>query len=324
LISRDRDEKIHGPRIEDCIKKFLAAHKTGVGDRTQAQYERLLARFQTYASARGVYTMHELTVDLCESFKTEGLPDYADTTLAWVTGQFRYFLREAFRRGWTKEHLAEKVRRHQASFESKEPFTNEEVEKILKEAGELPKALHGFASQPQTFRLLLELMLATGMRVSDALRYDPRLVRKSQFLWVYQFVPTKTKRKVAHVNTLEAYIPDALKTAIDQCVWFSPELPFRSKKNWYDLAIYVWKLMQRIGERCGVADCRPHRLRDTFAVRKLLHGLQLDDVARLLGHSSVKVTETYYARWIPARKLRLERLVAESMMDPQGNRLGNG
>jgi integrase len=58
-----------------------------------------------------------------------------------------------------------------------------------------------------------------------------------------------------------------------------------------------------------------HRLRDTFAVRKLLGGFQLDDVSRLLGHSSVKVTETYYAKWVASRKRRLERLVAESLVN---------
>jgi hypothetical protein len=30
--------------------------------------------------------------------------------------------------------------------------------------------------------------------------------------------------------------------------------------------------MQSIGGRCGVDDCRPHRLRDTFAVRALFAG----------------------------------------------------
>ena len=78
------------------------------------------------------------------------------------------------------------------------------------------------------------------------------------------------------------------------------------------LANEVYYRMQTIGERCGVEDCRPHRLRDTFAVRMLLKGIPLEDVSRLLGHSSVKVTETYYAKWVASRKRRLERLVAES------------
>jgi integrase len=53
---------------------------------------------------------------------------------------------------------------------------------------------------------------------------------------------------------------------------------------------------------------------DTFAVRALLRGMQLEDVSRLLGHASVKVTETYDAKWVGSRKRRLERLVAESLL----------
>ena len=116
------------------------------------------------------------------------------------------------------------------------------------------------------------------------------------------------------------YLSDKLKQAIDGCPWLSAELPF-----WYSvpcqddnpsyLANQAYRRMQELGKRCGVKDCRPHRMRDTFAVRKLLSGLQLDDVSRLLGHSSVKVTETYYAKWITARKSRLERLLSESIVN---------
>jgi integrase len=113
---------------------------------------------------------------------------------------------------------------------------------------------------------------------------------------------------------LEAYITDEMKQRIDGCEWLSKRGPF-----WYGdgtnpspLAQAVYERMQGIGERAEVADCRPHRLRDTFAVRALFRGMQLEDVSRLLGHSSVKVTETYYAKWISSRKRRLERIVTET------------
>lgn len=65
-------------------------------------------------------------------------------------------------------------------------------------------------------------------------------------------------------------------------------------------------------------------LRDTFAVRKLLSGMAIEDLSRLLGHSSVKITEQYYAKWIRARKTRLERIVAEMLTNSRGDTLGNG
>jgi integrase len=107
-----------------------------------------------------------------------------------------------------------------------------------------------------------------------------------------------------------------MKKRIDECKWLSTKGPF-----WYGagrdpkpLAQAVYERMQNIGGRAEIAGCRPHRLRDTFAVRALLRGMQLEDVSRLLGHSSVKLTETYYAKWIGARKRRLERLVAEALV----------
>jgi hypothetical protein len=55
----------------------------------------------------------------------------------------------------------------------------------------------------------------------------------------------------------------------------------------------------------------------------LLAGFQLEDVSQLLGHSSVKVAEAHYATWVAARKLRLEGIVAQSLVDAQGHALGD-
>ena len=68
----------------------------------------------------------------------------------------------------------------------------------------------------------------------------------------------------------------------------------------------VYERMKSIGSKVGVEDCRPHRLRDSFAVRSLINGIPLEDVSRLLGHSSIAITEKYYAAWTPDREDVLE------------------
>ena len=48
-----------------------------------------------------------------------------------------------------------------------------------------------------------------------------------------------------------------------------------------------------------------HMLRDTFAVEYLLAGMPLDEVSRLLGHSSVLITQKHYAPWVLERQQKL-------------------
>lgn len=56
----------------------------------------------------------------------------------------------------------------------------------------------------------------------------------------------------------------------------------------------------------------PHCLRDTFAVGLLGKGVPLEEVSKLLGHTSVKTTEKHYAPWVTARQDRLDTLVTDT------------
>jgi len=213
--------------------------------------------------------------------------------------------------------LVEKLTRETAVYEQKQPYTDAEVENILKTAETLNGGTSGFATNGHTFRLLLELMNETGMRVSDAVRFNPALLVKSEFMWIYTFTPRKWK-KTAKPKPVDVFLTDKLKVEVQNCKWLSDSLPFayrapaRTDETDY-LGQAVYERMKNIGERCGIADCRPHRLRDTAAVRWLLDGIALEDVSKLLGHASIAVTEKYYAAWVQSRKLRLEKLLFESL-----------
>jgi integrase len=305
-----------GATIKHCGAQFLKMKAHELGKKTVGQYELLFSRLVAYCATRGVTSMAGLTVGLIEEFKVEGLPKLADTTKGITVAKLRCFLREAYRLEWIAKPLAERVRPHRSVPEKKTPYTDAEVKLILAGAAKLNGGREGYASAPETFRLLLELMLETGLRVSDAVRFNPAAVQKGDALWIYTYSQEKRKRTKTPVP-IEAYLSERLKTAIDHCKWLSPSLPFwfGAASNRYGVAYQVYDRMQFIGERCGVADCRPHRLRDTFAARALSRGVSIGDVSRLLGHSSVKITETYYAAWIPARQRRLESVVAKALTD---------
>jgi integrase/recombinase XerD len=314
LIANGKDENVHGPTLDDCIERYLASRTHELHEKTLEHHQLLLSRLKGYASTRGVFHIQALTVDLLEDFITDGLTG-ATTTKSTYVAKLRCFLKDAFRRGWIKEPLAERIKPYKAVYEEKSPYEQSEVELILAESLKMNGGTHGYAKHPATFRLLLELMLETGMRVAAAIMYDPANVVKGQSTWIYRF--QKDKSKVTEKPKIhEVFLSERLKKAIDGCTWLSPKLPFHFGNHDADyLANEVYERMKQIGKRCDVEDCRPHRLRDTFAVRCLLRGLTLDHLCRMLGHSSVKVTETYYAKWVPARTRQLEDFVAQALFN---------
>jgi integrase/recombinase XerD len=319
LLAQGRVEEKNGLPIAECVQKYLLLRAQDLDEHTLGQHKLALERLRRYLEKRAVLYMHQMKVDHLESFKTDGLPKkMASTTRSNTDAKIRCFLRMAYRREWIKEVLVQKVTPVRAIYEQKDPYTDEEVHTIFATAAKLNGGRDGYASKPATFCLLLELMLHTGMRVGDATLFDPRLAVKGDKLWSYTFTPAKRKR-TERIKHIEAFLSDDLKTRIDNCDWLSTRGPFiyGADSDPRRLAQAVYERMQEIGATTDpkIDDCRPHRLRDTFAVRALLKGVSLEDVSRLLGHSSVKVTEAYYAKWVTARKRRLESTVAETLMN---------
>jgi integrase len=322
-------DSITGPSLQSCVAEYLASRESEIVGRTYAGIERALDKLAMFCRASGAIYMRDLTVDLLERFKLEGFGPVADTSRVEMFKRVLGFLRDAYRRSWISEPLAEKVRRPTAEQgKMSQPFTDKELDCIMRNAEQLVDynpSSGRFAANPKTFRLLLELMLATGMRVGDAIRFDPATLTRGETIWIYNYVPQK-QRIAKRRKHAEAYISDALKRQIDESVWMTPEVwPFYygavNESVRVHVANSVYKLMRAVGKRCGVEHCRPHRLRDTFAVRCLTAKppMKLEEVSRLLNHSSVVVTERHYAAWTRGRKVQLERAFTRAILNPGRN-----
>ena len=62
----------------------------------------------------------------------------------------------------------------------------------------------------------------------------------------------------------------------------------------------------------GNQEGRTHRFRDTFAVELLKAGTPMERVSKLLGHSSIRITEKHYDAWNLARQEQVEADVMRS------------
>lgn len=325
LLRSGQDQVIHGPTIADCTARYLAARNSELVGHTLGGYGVMFRQLQDYCATRNIQYMRELTIDVLEDFKLFGMGDIKDTTKRTAVAKLKCFLRDAHRRQWITSPLHITLASHFAEHDQKDPFTAAEIERLLVAAETMKPGRKGYGVIPASFRVLLDLMLETGMRVSDALRFDPKALKHDtdSGMWIYTFQQTKRKRK-ERKRLIDTYISNDLKLAVDRCAWFSQKLPFwREGSTGASLGMQIWLLMQAVGEQCGVSDCRPHRLRDTFAVRKLQQGVSIGDVSQLLGHSSVRVTEMYYAKWVVARSRRLAKVVAQSLVDANSYAFGD-
>src|SRR5262245_48293256 len=55
LLADGKSEAIHGPKLRECIEKYLASRKHELGTKTHAQHNRLLERLEDYCKLKGVY-----------------------------------------------------------------------------------------------------------------------------------------------------------------------------------------------------------------------------------------------------------------------------
>ena len=68
LIAQIKDETVHGPTVAECAEKYLASRRHELGEKTVGQHRLLLGRLATFCEDRDAPYMHNLTVDLLETF----------------------------------------------------------------------------------------------------------------------------------------------------------------------------------------------------------------------------------------------------------------
>lgn len=151
-------------------------------------------------------------------------------------------------------------------------------------------------------KAMLELLYATGIRVSELISLDIQDVNLS-----VGFVHCKGKNKErviplykAAIRALSVYInevrPQLLESPEETALFVNMNGERMSRQGF-------WKIVKFYQEKAGIKkDITPHTLRHSFAAHLLENGADLKSIQEMLGHADISATQIYTQ--VVSQKLR--------------------
>ena len=143
-------------------------------------------------------------------------------------------------------------------------------------------------------KAMLELLYATGMRVSELVQR--RLGDLDANLGIICCLGKGNKERLIPVGrsalrAVEIYLKDGRGSLCKKQA--SPYLFLNSRGSALS-RVGFWKILRRYGKQVGVTiGLTPHALRHSFATHLLERGADLRSVQMMLGHSSISTTQIY-------------------------------
>lgn len=272
------------------------AVERGLSDNTLAAYRRDLERYALFLARRERLTIGEVTRDDVSAFASaigtgsDGGNVLAPASASRVVVAVRGWHRFAVAEGWSDDDPSVEVKPRAVPKRLPKAIPTDAVAAILEAAS----SEDGPASLRD--RALLELVYATGARISEAVGLDVDDVSLEPG---GESVLLRGKGRKERVVPVGGYAAEALHAYL---VRGRPALAshgvglaavFLNARGGRLSRQSAWAILRAAAERAGVPDVSPHTLRHSFATHLLSGGADVRVVQELLGHASVTTTQVY-------------------------------
>lgn len=218
-----------------------------------------------------------------------GQQDYASSTVARKTAAMKSFASWLQNEGITNEDAGAHVASPRVDKYLPKAITPDDVERLLEEptrnAGSKPDAIRD--------RAMLEILYATGMRVSelvslnvDDVDLDAGTVVCAGRSGRIRTLPLSNRA----VDALAHYLSDARRLMAND----DTQALFVNHRGGRLTRQGFWLILKSYASRVGIAHMTPHTLRHSFAVHSLRRGMDIKDVQKQLGHVSLSTTQVYW------------------------------
>ena len=169
-------------------------------------------------------------------------------------------------------------------------ISREDIERLLAAPAE------GVSAKSQRDRALLELLYASGVRVTELVSLDMDDVNLASGSVRVRGRKALNKERVIPIGDralgpLQTYLDRGrlqLMSAPDERALFLNHRGQRLTRQG------LWLIIKHYVDEVGIAeDVTPHTLRHSFAAHKLSQGKSLQDIQKLLGHANISTTQIY-------------------------------
>ncbi len=277
--------------MEEQIEDFLIYLKQikKLSDNTVLSYKRDLRQFLAYLEQKqGIRSFQEVTEAQLKAYfyglERKKRSSTVSRNMSAVRALYHYLLK----RHLVTEDITQQLQSPKQYREMPEILTVEEAAALVEQpSGENPRQLRD--------RAILELLYATGIRVSELIALTVSDVNlQLGFLHCRgsrkeRVIPFGNCAREALLRYLENGREPLRTDAENQILFLNYSGGSMSRQG-------VWKLIRRYGEQAGITkEVTPHSLRHAFAAHMIENGADLRSVQEMMGHADITAIQIYAA-----------------------------
>lgn len=284
----------------DSFLEMMSAER-GAAENTLESYRRDLETAAQFLADRKIRLLTASSTDIKACLDDMNIQGFASTSQARRLSSLRQFYRFLYTEGMRTDDPTGIIDAPKKKQALPKIMSEDTVSKLLAQAEAeadlklwTQEDMNGYFNAVR-LHALLELLYATGMRVTELVGLPEKTIRSNQrFLLVRgkgakeRMVPLSVKAQ----NVLQVYV--SLRDRVPE--WQnSPWLfPARSETGFLARQVFARDL-KSLAARAGIsaAAVSPHVLRHAFASHLLQNGADLRAVQQLLGHSDISTTQIY-------------------------------
>jgi integrase/recombinase XerD len=283
--------------MEDHIGHFLSylSVEKGASVNTIAAYKNDLHQFRTYLSSREINgdrpALEALSKELILDYVLElRRKDYADATVARKVAAIKTFFGFLSEEGIVKRNPTESLSSPRVGKSLPKALSVQEMDELLEQPAR--------RNSPEAGRdkAMLELLYATGMRVTELVSLDVDTVHLDRKAPYVRCLGKGAKERVIPIHeqaaeAVEDYLNDGRGHLVknrDEPALFVNRRGERLTRQGF------WLILKNYARAASIATpVTPHTLRHSFATHMLRGGAPLRNVQELLGHANIATTQVY-------------------------------